>query len=627
MKPKAGWPYVALLAALSISAAQATDLTVRVDAREVTSKRVHTDLTLAVKPGPLTLVYAKWMPGEHGPTGPLESLIGLEIKANGARLSWSRDPLDMYALRIAVPPGIRQLDVSMESGLATGGPGFTAAPTSSARLAILSWNQFLLFPKGVDADKMSVSATIIAPAGWTVVCALQSQAKSGGAYEFEASTLSRLIDSPVQMGLYAKLVELKGSEPLADIKHSLSIMADSAAALAVPGEFAPGYSRLVAENGLLFGSRMYRHYTWLVSLSDHVAHFGLEHHESSDNRTVENILSEADLRMDLAELLGHEYVHSWNGKYRRPQGLLSPDYQKPMDGSLLWVYEGMTQFWGEVLPTRAGLITPEYFREAIANAAASFDTEPGARWRPMADTATAAQVLYDAPHAWQSSRRGADFYDASIFLWLDVDAELRARSQGHATLDDFAKRFYAGASGAPQLKPYVEQDVYDALAAVAPAEWRTFIHRHLDSTGTAALMGALERSGWKLSYSVQSNASVETWQKRHNQQTLRQWSIGLNLDKDAQIIDVISDRAAAQAGASPGMSIIAVNGQKYTATVLDAAIAAAQSTHKPIALLVEDSDYYRTLSVEYFDGPRFPHLVRLEGLPDTLSTVVSPRAK
>jgi predicted metalloprotease with PDZ domain len=409
LKTKASWPYLILLAALSIGAAQATDLYVRIDAREVTSKRIHTDLTLAVRPGPLTLVYAKWMPGEHGPTGPLESMIGLEIKANGARLSWSRDPLDMYARRVVVPPGIRQLDVSMESGLATEGTGFTAAPTSSAQLAVLSWNEFLLFPKGVDADKVSVGATIIAPAGWTVVCALESQAKAGGTYEFEASTLSRLIDSPVQMGLYAKLVELKGSEPLADIKHSLSIMADSAAALAVPDELAPGYSRLVAENGLLFGSRMYRHYTWLVSLSDHVAHFGLEHHESSDDRTVENILSEVDLRMDLAELLGHEYVHSWNGKYRRPQGLLSPDYQKPMDGSLLWVYEGMTQFWGEVLPTRAGLITPEYFREAIANAAASFDTEPGTRWRPMADTATAAQVLYDAPPAWESSRRSVDY--------------------------------------------------------------------------------------------------------------------------------------------------------------------------------------------------------------------------
>jgi predicted metalloprotease with PDZ domain len=626
MEPKAGWAYALVLAALSIGAAQATDLTVRVDAREVASKRVHTELTLAVKPGPLTLVYAKWMPGEHGPTGPLESMVGLEIKANGARLSWSRDPLDMYALRVAVPPGIRQLDVSMESGLATEEAGFTAAPTSSAQLAIVSWNQYLLFPKGVDADKVSVSATVVAPPGWTVVCALGSQAKPGGAYEFEASTLARLIDSPVQMGLYAQLVDLKGSEPLADIKHSLSIMADSAAALAIPSDFAPGYSRLVAENGSLFGSRMYRHYTWLVSLSDHIAHFGLEHHESSDDRGGENTLSEADLRMDLAELLGHEYVHSWNGKYRRPQGLLSPDYQKPMDGSLLWVYEGMTEFWGDVLPTRAGLVTPEYFREMVASAAANFDTEPGARWRPLADTATAAQALYDAPQAWQSSRRSVDFYDASVFLWLDVDAELRARSQGHATLDDFVKRFYAGTSGAPQLKPYVEQDVYDALAAVAPVEWRTFIHRHLDSTGTAALMGALERSGWKLAYSAQTNASIESRQKRHKE-TVRQWSIGLNLDKDAKITDVIADRAAARAGASPGMSIIAVDGQKYTIAVLDAAIAAAQTTHKPIALLVEDSDYYRTLSVEYYDGPRYPHVVRIEGLPDTLSAVISPRTQ
>jgi len=269
MGPKAGWTCGLLLAALSAGAAQAADLTVRVDAREVASKRVHTELTLAVKPGPLTLVYAKWMPGEHGPTGPLESMIGLEIKADGARLSWSRDPLDMYALRVAVPPGVRQLEVSMESGLATEGAGFTAAPTSSAQLAILSWNQFLLFPKGVDADKVSVSASVIAPPGWTVVCALESQAKPGGTYEFEASSLARLIDSPVQMGLYAKLVELTGSDPLADIKHRLSFMADSAAALAVPGELGPGYSRLVAENGLLFGSRMYRHYTWLVSLSAH----------------------------------------------------------------------------------------------------------------------------------------------------------------------------------------------------------------------------------------------------------------------------------------------------------------------------------------------------------------------
>ena len=357
-----------------------------------------------------------------------------------------------------------------------------------------------------------------------------------------------------------------------------------------------------------------------------MAHFGLEHHESSDDRTDEDALGEPERRMDVAELLGHEYVHSWNGKYRRPVGLLSPDYQKPMDGSLLWVYEGMTQFWGEVLPTRAGLITPDYFRDVLADSAGTFDTEPGTRWRPMGDTATAAQALYGAPSAWQSSRRSVDYYEASIFLWLDVDGELRARSNGRLTLDDYVRRFYAGAAGAPRVTPYVEQDVYDTLAAVAPADWRTFIHRHLDQTGTTALLGALERSGWRLAYSSDKNASIETRQKRKSR-TYRQWSIGLNLDKDAKIIDVIEDRAAARAGASPGMSVIAVNGKKISAKVLDAAIAEAQSTHRPIALLVESGDYYRTLSIEYYDGQRYPHLVRIEDRPDTLSAVFAPRVK
>jgi predicted metalloprotease with PDZ domain len=326
----------------------------------------------------------------------------------------------------------------------------------------------------------------------------------------------------------------------------------------------------------------------------------------------------------VAGLLGHEYVHSWNGKYRRPLGLLSPDYQKAMDGTLLWVYEGMTEFWGEVLPTRAGLISPDYFRETVAEAAGFFDTEPGVRWRPMVDTATSAQSLSDAPTAWTSSRRTIDYYDASIFLWLDVDAELRARSQGRATLDDYVKRFYAGETGEPRLKPYVEQDIYATLAGVAQADWRGLIHRHLDELDTAPLLGALARSGWKLAYSSAPNAAVATREKRH-ESTNRRWSIGLILDKDAKITDGVADRAAALAGASPGMTVLAVNGRKFTAKGLDAAIVEAQTTRRPIALLVDNSDFYTTLALEYYDGPRYPHLVRIEAQPDTLSGVIAAR--
>jgi hypothetical protein len=422
--------WVACLAALSCTTAIAADLSVRVDARDVARKRLHVALRLAAKPGPLTLVYPKWMPGEHGPTGPLETIIGLEIRANGARLDWTRDPLDMYALRIVVPRGADHVDVALEAGLATENGTFSAGPTSSEVLAIIPWNECLLIPKGTDAEKLSTAASLLAPADWTVVSPLRATRAADGGYEFEATTAAGLIDAPAQLGRYARRVELAGSEPGAGLRHSISIMADSAAALATPDDFAAGYGRLVAESGALFGSRPYRSYTWILSLSDHVAHFGLEHHESSDDRDGEQALQEPDRRMEVATLLGHEYVHTWNGKYRRPQGLLSPDYQRPMDGSLLWVYEGMTEYWGDVLPARAGLITPEFFRDMIADAAAEFVVGTGAHWRPMGDTAVAAQALYSAPRAWQSSRRSTDYYDASIFLWLDVDQELRARSHG-----------------------------------------------------------------------------------------------------------------------------------------------------------------------------------------------------
>ena len=468
----------------------------------------------------------------------------------------------------------------------------------------------------------------MAPPGWQLVCALALRPQADGAVELEPASLARLIDSPLQMGRYAQRIELQGAAPFSELQHSLSLVADSAAALAVPGDFAAGYGRLVQQAGALFGTRMYRHYTWLLTLSDHVAHFGLEHHESSDDRVDENSLSEAPLREGVAELLAHEYVHSWNGKYRRPAGLLSPDYQQPMDGSLLWVYEGLTQFWGEALPVRAGLITPESYREMLAGLAGTFDVETGNRWRPMADTAVLAQVLFNAPDAWMLSRRSVDFYQASVFLWLNVDAELRARSAGRASLDDFVKRFYAGAGGAPALKPYVEADVYAALAAIAPGDWRALIRRHLDTTGTEALLAGLQSAGWQLTYSPEKNSYLETRQKRHR--TIeRLWSIGVTInDKDEDkgtIIDSVEDRAAAQAGAGPGMKLVAVNGHRYSVEVLDAAVAAAHDTRKPIELLVQSGDYYRTLSVAYFDGTRYPHLARIEARPDTLAEVLKAR--
>jgi len=601
---------------LASAAALATDLNLRVDAREIARNRVHSELVLAARPGPLTLAFAKWIPGEHGPNGPLDAIIGLEISAGGSVVPWTRDPLDLYAFRLTVPRGADHLDITIDVGLPTDGATFTSGQTNTARLAIINWNEFLLYPRGVDAERLSIEASLVPPADWTVQCALAAQAGSDGSVSFEKSSLGRLIDSPAQIGRFAKLIEIRGSDPAPQLRHSISLMADSEAALAVPEDFARDYGRLVSEAGALFGSRPYRHYTWLVSLSNYVAHFGLEHHESSDDRAAEAMLAVPDLRMELAGLLAHEYVHSWNGKYRRPQGLLSPDFQQPMDGSLLWVYEGLTDLLGFVLPTRAGLVTPEYFREHLAAAASGLELEVGARWRPLADTIAAAQLRRSS--VWQSSRRSTDYYAASDFLWLDVDAELRSRTSGRASLDDFMRRFAAGPSGSPQVKPYTEPDIYDTLAALAPGDWRGFVRRHLDQTGTMALFAALDRTGWKLGYTSDQNAASVTDDRRRQ-------SIGILVDADNRIVDVIDDRAAARAGAGPGMKLVAVNGRRYSSVVLDEAIIAAQATRRPISLLVEKGDYFSTLEVGYFDGPRFPHLVRIEGRVDNLAATLAPR--
>jgi predicted metalloprotease with PDZ domain len=617
--------FTALLAAgIFPLAATAADLQLRVDARDIARKRVHTEESLAVKGGPVTLVFAKWIPGEHMPSGPIDTIVGLVFKSNGQTLTWKRDPYNTYAITVNAPSGATRLEVSLDTGLPTEGGSFSAGPTSSEQLAVISWNHFVLLPKGRDAATISTAATLLAPPGWHLVSALDFHAGADGAVQFEAASLARLIDSPVQIGRYARRVDLAGAAPFPELQHSISIMADSEAALNVAKEFQADYTHLVAEAGALFGTRMYRHYTWLLTLSDHVAHFGLEHHESSDDRVDENSVTEPAFKEGVAGLLAHEYVHSWNGKYRRPAGLVSPDYQTPMDDSLLWVYEGMTQFWGTVLPVRAGIQKPESYRDELASTVAYFEIQSGGRWRPLADTAVEAQDLYNSPRAWSSSRRGVDFYQASELLWLNVDSELRTRSGGHASLDDFVRRFYAGAGGAPALKPYKEEEVYATLAAVTPADWRAIIRRHLDTLGPGALVDGLESTGWKLSYSAEKNTWDEVGEKA-SKATLRQYSIGLVLDKDGAIVDASEERPAAHAGAGPGMKLVAVNGRKYTTEVLDAAIAAAKDDHKPIELMVDTGDYFRVISVPYFDGPRYPHLARIEARPDTLTEVLKHR--
>jgi predicted metalloprotease with PDZ domain len=624
---RASFALATLLVLLScIASAQKSNLktappkmTLFVDATEAPRKIFHAKLTIPVTPGTATLYYPQWIPGEHGPTGPIADLAGTKFMAGGKELAWRRDPVDMYSFYVDVPQGANSLDVSLDFLSPTEGQ-FSAGASATEKLTLVSWNTVLLYPKGWTSDQITVTPSLKLPAGWQYGTALEGGG-TGDTLQFAPVSLTTLVDSPVLTGQYFKKFDLGG-----DLKHTLNVAADSAAALEAKPETIQHFKNLITETGVLYGSRHYRHYDFLLTLSDHTAHFGLEHHESSDDRINENGITDPDGMIAASGLLPHEMTHSWNGKYRRPAGLATPEYQTPMKGDLLWVYEGMTQYWGEVLTARSGELTQQQARDGLANVAANLDHWPGRTWRPLQDTATAAQVLYGASHAWQSWRRSVDFYDEMILVWLEADTIIRKQTNGTKSLDDFAKLFLGGKSGPPAVVKYEFQDVVNGLNQVAPYDWATFLRTRLDKTGDHAPLAGVENSGWRLVYTDQQSDYMKAREKARKY-TTEWYSIGVDLNSKGKITDTVKGMAAENAGIAPGMTVVAVNGREYSADVLRAAIKAAKGTSDPIEVLIENGEFYKTYKVDYHDGLKYPHLERDAGKPDLLSDILRPHAK
>src|ERR1051326_1809488 len=592
-----------------------------VDATETPRKIFRAQLTIPATPGPMRLVYAKWIPGEHGPTGPVTDLVDVHFQANGAPVEWQHDPLDMFAFTLVVPRGATSIDATLAYLSPTGDRAFTAGPSATENLAIVSWNTLLLFPPGKSADDVTVEGSIVLPEGWTTASPLDVAGESAKRVDFKPASLMTYIDSPVLIGKHIKKVELpavKNAPP-----HRIDISGDSASATETRASFADDNGKAEAEAGALFGAYHFRHYDWLLTLSDNVAHFGLEHHESSDDRMEEVTLH--DYRRSLAGLLSHEYVHSWNGKYRRPAGLLSPDYQTPMVGDLLWVYEGLTQYLGLLLATRSGLWTPDYWREDVAIVAAGFDQQPGRTWGPLAHTARCAQILYGSPTAWSSLRRGTDFYDESILLWLEVDSIIRQKTNGRESLDDFIRRFHGGESGRPALKPYTSDDIVANLNAILPYDFGGHLKERIRAARPRAPIGGLTNDGWKLVYNDTPNDVIEVNEKRREIHDYT-YSLGFSLNKnDGTIRDVVLGLPAAKAGLGPGMKVIAVNGRRWTREALDNALREAKSSNASIEILAQNGEFFRTFAVDYHGGARYPHLQREDSKTDVLAEVLKAR--
>ena len=611
-----------LLLLFTAAILQAQNARLDVDATDVTRRLIHARLTLPVKPGALTLLYPQWIPGEHGPTGPIADLAGLKFSAGGAAIPWKRDSVNMFAIHLDVPAGVSSLDVSLDfiSPPETG--GFSSGSSATSEMAVLNWNQFLLYPSGTPTDQLNYQASLKVPRGWRYGTALPIATESGEHLEFKPSSLTTLIDSPVITGAHFRTVDLSpGSTPA----HLLHIAADSDRATEITPDEVTHYRNLVKETGALFGARHYRDYHFLLSLSDHLAHFGLEHHESSDNRIGERSLVDDSLRRINSGLLPHEFTHSWNGKFRRPAGLTTPDYEKPMKGDLLWVYEGLTEYLGEILTPRSGLWTAEEFRDELASVAASLDTEAGRTWRPLQDTATAAQVLYAARQDYQDFRRSVDFYPEGTLIWLDADVTIRRLSEGKKSLNDFCRVFHGGEGGQPMVKPYTFEDVAAALNSVQPYDWTKFLRERLDSTSAHAPLAGVTESGWKLVY---TDTPTTLWRDLEGEDKATNviYSLGMVVKDDGTVEDVRVGSAAGKAGVAPSVKLIAVNNRKFSSTVLHDAITAAAKNSDPIELLIQDGEIFKTLRADYHAGERYPHLVRDESKPDLLSQIIKPLA-
>jgi predicted metalloprotease with PDZ domain len=609
-----------VLCSISSWCANAPTVTISVDATTAARKIFHASLKIPATPGDLTLYYPKWIPGEHAPDGPVVDLAGLKFSAAGKTLKWRRDTLDGFTLHVEVPAGVSEVDAELDFlSPATLEGGFSSGSSATDKLAVISWNQVLLYPKGYKSDDINYTASLKLPDGWKFGTPLPIASQNGNEIHFATASLTTLVDSPVITGEFLKVVPL-AQDPLTE----MDIAADSAAALDAPFEVWDHYKSLVDQAQKLFGAHHYRDYHFLYTLSDHVAHFGLEHHESDDSRVDERALVDETARKMSASLLPHEYVHSWNGKFRRPADLATPDYQQPMQDDLLWVYEGLTNYLGFVLTARSGLLTNEQDRDDLAITAAALDHLPGRTWRNLQDTADAAPQLYFSPQAWYSWRRGTDFYNEDTLNWLWVDVIIRQQTKGAKSIDDFCHLFHGAPSTGPALKTYTFDDVVSTLNQVVSYDWRGFWTERLTNHGPGAPLGGIEGSGWKVTYDDKPSEMLSGSAGEFHFVPAA-FALGLDLHDDGGISDTTEGEVAAKAGIGPGMKVIAVNGRKFSADVLREAIKSAKGGSAPIELLVENTDYYKTYKLDYHAGEMYPHLVRDESKPDLLSEILKAK--
>lgn len=590
-----------------------------VDATDVHRRIVDVHETIPVQGGELTLLYPEWIPGNHSPTGPISKIAGLITTADGKRVAWVRDRVNVYAFHVPVPSGAKALDVQFQ---------FLAPErTSEGRISISSlfadieWNTVVLYPAGYFSRDINFSPSLKLPERWQFASALEVDSHSGNSVRFKTVPLNTLVDSPVYAGENYKRVDLSTGP---DNQVFLDVFADTPAELAATPEQIRLHRNLTQQAQKLFESHHYKHYDFLFSLSDTIGGEGLEHHQSSEDGTRANYFTDWAAGVANRDLLGHEYSHSWNGKFRRPADLWTPNFNVPMQDDLLWVYEGLTQYFGYVLTARSGLRTAEQTRDLIAGVAANFEDSPGRDWRPLVDTTNQPTVSQRRPVSWVSWQRPEDYYTEGMLIWLDADTKIRELSGDKKSLDDFAKLFFGIDNGSFVTQTYTLQDVIQALNTVQPYDWANFLKERVYEIAPQTPENGIKQGGYRLIYSD----TQPEWQRRGERPEAGAnfgTSIGFVVRANGELGNVWWNSPAFKAGITPDMQIMAVNDTAFKTEALRTAILDAEKSQAPIKLLVKRDNQFETIDVDYHGGLRYPKLERVENTPDRLDAILAAK--
>ena len=598
-------------------------ISLSVDLTNLNDRVLNVHETIPVKPGEITLLYPEWLPGTHSPSNPVANMAGLVATTDGRRVSCLRDRVNMWAFHIDVPKGATALELKFQY-LAPVNP---QQGRISTKIADVTWNSVLLYPAGYFARRIQFAAELRLPEGWKFATSLEVKSQNGNVVQFKDTALNTLIDSPAYAGVNYKRVDLSTGP---DNPVYLDVFADKPEQLEITPEELQYHKNLVIQAQKLFNSRHYDHYDFLFSLSDTVGGKGLEHHQSSEDGTRANYFTDWLAGVGGRALLPHEYTHSWNGKFRRPADLWTANFNEPMQNDLLWVYEGLTDYYGNVLTARSGMRTPEQTRDVLAQIAANFEISPGRTWRSLEDTTN--QPIISAhgatPQSWPSWQRSYDYYPESDLVWLDADTIIRERSNGQKSLDDFAKLFFGINNGSYVTVPYTLEDLVKALNTVQPYDWAEFFRARVYEVSPQVPMNGITQGGYRLVY----NDNEPEWMKHMDPSrgTSFATSLGFALkgedgDRSANgVANVWWDSPAFKAGMTPEMQLQGVNDQTFSVSNLREAILAAEKSNAPIKLLVKRDKEFLTLNVDYHGGLRYPHLERVESMPDLLDAILAP---